>query len=173
MTKRTKLTESTKPTNPTKPRSPKTPTSVRVAAYTRVDSHRDGHLLRIQEAAIDAFLASGRIKDYERVDETYRDVGLPGDTLERPGLQRLLQHIRAGKVDCVVVHTLDRLGRDAILFAAALPMFLEPGVILVTVNPVDYRGVFPRGKRGKKAQRVESTAPLRPIAGLPRITQSR
>jgi hypothetical protein len=30
-------------------------------------------------------------------------------------------------------------------------MFLEPGVILVTVDPVDYRGVFPRGKRGKFA----------------------
>jgi DNA invertase Pin-like site-specific DNA recombinase len=83
------------------------------------------------------------------VDEEYRDIGLPGDTLDRPGLQRLLQDIRAGKVDCVVVHTLDRLGRDAILFAAALPMFLEPGVILVTVDPVDYRGVFPKGKRRK------------------------
>jgi DNA invertase Pin-like site-specific DNA recombinase len=119
--------------------------------YTRVSSHRDAYLLRIQEAAIDAFLASGKIRDYVRVDEVYQDVGLPGDTLDRPGLQRLLRDIRAGKVDCVVVHTLDRLGRDAILFAAALPMFLEPGVILVTVDPLDYRGVFPMGKRGKFA----------------------
>jgi hypothetical protein len=34
-------------------------------------------------------------------------------------------------------------------------MFLEPGVILVTVDPVDYRGVFPKGKRGKFAKLME------------------
>jgi DNA invertase Pin-like site-specific DNA recombinase len=149
------MTKPTMPTKPTKPRSPKTSTSVRVAVYTRVGCHRDAYLLRIQEAAIEAFLASGKIRECMRVDEVYQDVGLPGDTLDRPGLQRLLQDIRAGKVGCVVVHTLDRLGRDAILFAAALPMFLEPGVILVTVDPVDYKGVFPKGKRGKFAGLME------------------
>jgi hypothetical protein len=34
-------------------------------------------------------------------------------------------------------------------------MFLETGVILVTVDPVDYRGVFPKGKRDKFAGLVE------------------
>ena len=66
-------------------------------------------------------------------------------------MKRLLKDVRAGKVDCVVVHTLDRLGRDAFLFAAAMSMFSEPGAILVTVDPVDYRGVFPKGKRSKFA----------------------
>jgi DNA invertase Pin-like site-specific DNA recombinase len=42
---------------------------------------------------------------------TYEDIGYSAATAERPGFQRLLADINAGKLDCVVVHTLDRLVR--------------------------------------------------------------
>jgi site-specific DNA recombinase len=41
----------------------------------------------------------------------YDDEGQSGETLDRPGLQRLLADIRDGKIDRVVVHRLDRLSR--------------------------------------------------------------
>ena len=56
------------------------PVRRRVAVYTRIGSDRNTYLLRIQEEAVDAFLASGKIKDCVRVDEAYQDVGLSGDT---------------------------------------------------------------------------------------------
>lgn len=41
----------------------------------------------------------------------YDDEAKSSETLERPGLQKLLEHIREGKVQRVVVHRLDRLSR--------------------------------------------------------------
>jgi DNA invertase Pin-like site-specific DNA recombinase len=41
----------------------------------------------------------------------YEDEAESSETLERPGLLRLLERIREGKVDRVVVHRLDRLSR--------------------------------------------------------------
>ena len=82
-----------------------------------------------------------------RVDETYQDVGESVDNLERPGLKRLFRDMRAGKVDCVVVHTLDRLARNSLgLMMVAFRLHLD-GVMLVTVSPVQYKGVFPKGKK--------------------------
>ena len=41
----------------------------------------------------------------------YEDEAESSETLERPGLLRLLAHIRERKVDRVVIHRLDRLSR--------------------------------------------------------------
>lgn len=41
----------------------------------------------------------------------YDDEAESSETLERPGFQRLLEHIREGKVQRVVIHRLDRLSR--------------------------------------------------------------
>ena len=42
----------------------------------------------------------------------YEDAGISGGTLERPGLQRLLDDIDAGLVDQIVVYKVDRLTRS-------------------------------------------------------------
>ena len=47
----------------------------------------------------------------------YEDAGLSGGTLERPGLQRLLDDIDAGLVDRIVVYKVDRLTRSLSDFA--------------------------------------------------------
>lgn len=48
------------------------------------------------------------------VDE-YVDDGWSGTNFERPGFQRMLQDIEAGKVNCVLVKDLSRFGREHVM----------------------------------------------------------
>ncbi len=43
--------------------------------------------------------------------------GFSGGNLERPGLERLLSNVEAGRIDCVVVYKVDRLSRSLLDFA--------------------------------------------------------
>ena len=47
----------------------------------------------------------------------YDDGGFTGGNMDRPALQRLIADIEAGKIDCVVVHKVDRLSRSLLDFA--------------------------------------------------------
>ena len=44
--------------------------------------------------------------------EAYRDLGYSGTSFFRPDFCRMIQGIKQGKIDCVVVRDLSRLGRD-------------------------------------------------------------
>ncbi len=44
--------------------------------------------------------------------EVYGDGGFSGGTLNRPGVQRLLNDVREGLVDVIVVYKIDRLSRS-------------------------------------------------------------
>ncbi len=44
--------------------------------------------------------------------ETYFDASFTGTTFERPGFERMMQDIRDGKINCVIVKDLSRLGRN-------------------------------------------------------------
>lgn len=76
-----------------------------IGVYVRVSSTSQD--TKSQELDLKKWTASQR-------DEVrwYRDT-FTGTTLERPGLDRLLSDVRAGKVKKVVVWRLDRLGRTA------------------------------------------------------------
>jgi DNA invertase Pin-like site-specific DNA recombinase len=67
----------------------------------------------------------------------YDDEGQSGDTLDRPGLQRLLADIRAGEIGRVVVHRLDRLSRRIVDCAALLQEFKDRQVPLTIVAQPD------------------------------------
>ena len=54
------------------------------------------------------------------VDE-YVDDGWSGTNFERPGFQRMLNDIEAGKVNCVLVKDLSRFGREHV----AMDYYLE------------------------------------------------
>ena len=45
---------------------------------------------------------------------TYSDFGYTGTNYERPGFLRLMEDAKRGKVDCIVVKDLSRLGRNYI-----------------------------------------------------------
>lgn len=48
------------------------------------------------------------------ISKYYVDVGYSGSTFQRPAFQQLLQDISAGKIECVIVKDLSRVGRDHI-----------------------------------------------------------
>ena len=75
-----------------------------------------------------------------RIGEGFRfvtvgaDGGISGGTLERPGLQRLLEDIEDGLVDVVVVYKIDRLSRSLADFAKLVDVFDRNDVTFVSVT---------------------------------------
>jgi site-specific DNA recombinase len=66
--------------------------------------------------------------------ERYDDGGYTGGNTERPGLQRLLADIEAGRIDCVVVYKVDRLSRSLLDFARLVQTFETRKVSFVSVT---------------------------------------
>ena len=66
--------------------------------------------------------------------DRYDDGGFSGGSLERPALQRLLDAIRARRIDIVVVYKVDRLTRSLSDFAKLVELFDQQGVSFVSVT---------------------------------------
>ena len=64
----------------------------------------------------------------------FDDGGLSGASLDRPALQRLLDEIRARRIDIVVVYKVDRLTRSLADFAKLVELFDAHGVSFVSVT---------------------------------------
>ena len=65
----------------------------------------------------------------------YIDNGCSGKRFDRPAFQEMLQDIQKGKIDCVVVKDLSRLGRDYITVGYYLEMFFPRNNIrFVSIN---------------------------------------
>ena len=93
---------------------PETEHTCRAAVYVRLsveDTHTHTVSIETQQMIIAAFLESNpEISVYD----TYIDNGVSGRTFHRPAFQRMLNDIEAGKVNCVIVKDLSRLGRNSI-----------------------------------------------------------
>ena len=74
----------------------------RCAVYTRKSSEegleQEFNSLHAQREACEAYIASQRSEGWVLVRDQYDDGGISGGTLDRPGLQRLLEDIEAGLV---------------------------------------------------------------------------
>jgi len=68
------------------------------------------------------------------VEERFDDEGYSGATLDRPALQRLLEKVRRGEIDRVIVYSLDRLSRNVIDGLQLLQEFRQRGVALVVAT---------------------------------------
>lgn len=65
----------------------------------------------------------------------YIDNGFSGNRFDRPAFQEMLQDIENGKIDCIVVKDLSRLGRDYITVGYYLEMFFpRENVRFVSIN---------------------------------------
>ena len=64
----------------------------------------------------------------------YDDGGFSGGNTDRPALQRLLNDVRAGKVDVIVVYKVDRLTRSLADFAKLVELFDQHNVSFVSVT---------------------------------------
>jgi DNA invertase Pin-like site-specific DNA recombinase len=111
---------------------------LRCAIYTRKSSEEGldqaFNSLDAQREACAAYIASQATLGWRLVAEHYDDGGISGGTLERPAIQRLLQHIEDRKVDIVVVYKIDRLTRSLADFARLVEVFDRRGVSFVSVT---------------------------------------
>ena len=110
----------------------------RCAIYTRKSSEegleQEFNSLHAQREACEAYVRSQRHEGWTALPARYDDGGLSGGTLERPGLQRLLGDVRAGRLDLVVVYKVDRLTRSLAGFAKIVEIFDAAGVSFVSVT---------------------------------------
>ena len=112
--------------------------SVRCAIYTRVSTdhglEQDFNSLDAQYDASQAYIRSQAHAGWTLLRARYDDGGFSGGNTERPALQRLLEDVRAGKVDVIVVYKVDRLTRSLADFAKLVELFDQHGVSFVSVT---------------------------------------
>ncbi len=111
---------------------------VRCAIYTR-KSHEEGleqafNSLDAQRLSAESYIASQAHEGWECIATQYNDGGYSGGTLERPALQRLLEDIKSGKVDCIVVYKIDRLTRSLLDFSRIIELLDEYKCSFVAVT---------------------------------------
>src|SRR6267154_1368974 len=111
---------------------------VRCAIYTRVSTdqglEQDFNSLDAQYDASQAYIRSQAHAGWTLVRSKYDDGGFTGGNTDRPALQRLLEDLRAGKVDIIVVYKVDRLTRSLADFAKLVELFDQQGVSFVSVT---------------------------------------
>ncbi len=97
-----------------------------VGGYIRLsveDSGRPGaDTIEMQEAMIRAYVEA---QPDMRLCGVFCDNGRTGTDFERPGFEALMEQIRAGKIDCIVLKDLSRFGRN----------YLETGNYLERIFP--------------------------------------
>ena len=111
---------------------------VRCAIYTRKSSdeglEQEFNSLYAQREACEAYVTSQKHEGWTVLATLYDDGAYSGGTMDRPALQRLLDNIRGGKVDVVVVYKVDRLTRSLADFAKIVEVFDAQGVSFVSVT---------------------------------------
>ena len=110
----------------------------RCAIYTRKSSEdgleQEFNSLQAQREACEAYIRSQRHEGWVGVPARYDDGGFSGGSMNRPGLQRLLDDIRAYHVDVVVTYKVDRLTRALLDFARLIEIFDAHEVSFVSVT---------------------------------------
>lgn len=96
------------------------------AAYCRLSMEGGGHgredTLETQLALVKGFIAEhGELE----LAETYVDNGFTGTNFERPAFLEMIEAVRKGKIQCIVVKDLSRFGRN----------YLETGYYIETIFP--------------------------------------
>lgn len=93
--------------------------------FTTLDNQRDAAL---------SYIASQKSLGWTALLNLYDDGGFTGANMDRPALRRLLDDIKAGLINCVVVYKVDRLSRSLTDFAKLLEFFEAHNVTFVSVT---------------------------------------
>ncbi|HMV58057.1 MAG TPA: recombinase family protein [Nitrospira sp.] len=111
---------------------------MRCAIYTRKSTEEgldmDYNSLDAQRDACHAFIASQKSEGWVALRDAYEDGGFSGGTLNRPGVQRLLEDVQEGLIDVIVVYKIDRLSRSLADFSKLVELFDEHKVTFVSVT---------------------------------------
>ena len=111
---------------------------VRCAIYTRKSTEEgldsDFNTLDAQRESAEAYIVSQRHEGWVALPQKYDDGGFTGANMDRPALKHLLDDVRAGLVDCVVVYKVDRLTRSLLDFAKIMEVLDKHGATFVSVT---------------------------------------
>jgi site-specific DNA recombinase len=111
---------------------------VRCAIYTRVSTDQgldqEFNSLDAQYEASSAYIRSQAHAGWTLIKARYDDGGYSGGSTDRPDLQRLLDDVRARRIDVIVVYKVDRLTRSLADFAKLVELFDAHGVSFVSVT---------------------------------------
>lgn len=122
----------------TKVRMEKEAKQIRCAIYTRKSTNegldQEFSSLDAQRESGENYIRSQQSQGWVALPEKYDDGGFTGATIDRPALQKLLEDIKAKKVDCVVVYKVDRLSRSLLDFVKLLQFFDEQQIAFVSVT---------------------------------------
>ena len=125
------------------------PARVRCAIYTRVSSDQgldqEFNSLDAQYDAASAYIKSQVHAGWTVHRARYDDGGFSGGSTERPALQRLLDDVRARRIDVIVVYKVDRLTRSLADFVKLVELFDGHGVSFVSVTQ-QFNSTTPMGR---------------------------
>jgi site-specific DNA recombinase len=112
--------------------------SLRCAVYTRVSTEhgleQEFNSLDNQREASEAYIKSQAHEGWRLMRDRYDDGGFSGGSMERPALKKLLDAVRARRIDVIVVYKVDRLSRSLADFAKLVELFDEHRVSFVSVT---------------------------------------
>jgi len=86
-------------------------TKKKAALYSRVstlEQVKTGYSLSVQEEKLRAYAA---YQSYEVIEPPYTDDGYTGANIHRPALAKLIEDVKSGRINIVLIYRLDRLSR--------------------------------------------------------------
>lgn len=106
------------------------------AIYARLSredgGNSDNDTIENQVEIISRFITES---DDMKIKQTYIDNGYTGTNFDRPGFKGLMDDVNAGKIDCIVVKDLSRIGRDYISVGEYLyNIFPKYKVRVISIN---------------------------------------
>lgn len=111
---------------------------VRCAIYTRKSVEegleQEFNSLDAQRLACEAYISARRMDGWVILPEHYDDGGYSGGTLNRPAFKRLMEDVRAGKIDMIICYKIDRLSRSLADYTLVFREFEEHHVSFACVT---------------------------------------
>jgi len=111
---------------------------LRCAIYTRVSTEQgleqEFNSLDNQREASEAYIKSQAHEGWRLIRDRYDDGGFSGGSMDRPALRKLLDDVRARRIDVIVVYKVDRLTRSLADFAKLVELFDEHDVSFISVT---------------------------------------
>ncbi|MHA1540064.1 MAG: recombinase family protein, partial [Alphaproteobacteria bacterium] len=110
----------------------------RCAIYTRKSTDKgldqEFSTLDNQRERAEAYIKLREDKGWVLVKEEYNDGGFSGSNMDRPGIQKLFDDIKAKRVDIVVVYKIDRLSRSLLDFTQMIEFFEKEEASFVSLT---------------------------------------
>ena len=113
-------------------------TKIRCAIYTRKSTEEgldmEFNSLDAQYDSCERYIQIHDHEGWDIIPDKYDDGGFSGGTVERPALKRLINDIKSGKIDIVVVYRIDLLSRSLLDFLNLMKVFETHAVSFVSVT---------------------------------------